>query len=196
MRAKFKDSGPARVLDFDIETRRIGFHSAGRFAPDGCEPIAVAWKWHGSDADPIVKTLNRQWTLNSLKWMVRPLFEAMAEADVVTGHYIRKFDLPILAGVAMETGLKFPRPLVTLDTKLDLVDSAGLSKSQENLGALLGLEASKFSMNDNKWRAAARLTEEGLAEAQTRVVSDVIQHEELFTALRNAGQLGGPTIWQ
>jgi hypothetical protein len=72
---------------------------------------------------------------------------------------------------------------LVLDTKVGLIDIAGLSASQENLSALKDLEASKFHMNDNWWRKVARLTPEGLALATKRVVSDVIQHRMLRTEL-------------
>lgn len=185
---------PPRVLDFDIETRKIGFHDAGRFAPAGCEPVAVAFKWHG-EKTVNVRTMNQVWTLQALKWLVRPLFEAFAEADVITGHYIKKFDLPILAGVALETGVYFERPLTVLDTKSDLVEFQGMSKSQENLAALMGIEESKFHVNDNTWRQVARLTKDGMAMAQERVVGDVQQHEAIYNRLLAEGQLGRPNAW-
>lgn len=185
---------PLRVLDFDIETRKVGFHDAGRFAPAGCEPVAVAFKWHG-EAGVNVRTLNTKWSLGSLRWLVRPLFDAFAEADIITGHYIKKFDLPILAGVALETGVYFQRPLMVVDTKTDLVELQGMSKSQENLAALKGLEASKFHVNDNTWRQVARLTKDGMAQAMKRVVADVRQHEQLYNVLQEEGQLGRPNVW-
>jgi hypothetical protein len=189
------ETRPARILDFDIETRRIGFHDAGRFAPGGCEPIAVAWKWV-DDGALEVRALPERWSHYQLHKLVTPLFEAMAQADIVTGHYIRKFDLPILAGVALELGIEMPAPLLTVDTKLDLQNVAGLSQSQENLGELLGLEASKFHMNDHRWREAARLTKAGMDAARERVVDDVIQHAQLYHVLTTEGRLGPPVEWK
>lgn len=169
------------VLDFDIETRRIGFHNGGRFNPDGCEPVIIAAAF---DGEP-VKTMSLKplWSERDARRMMRWFRELWDEADVVTGHYIRKFDLPILNGSLMEWGMEPLSQKLTLDTKLDLKEVGGLSQSQENLSALKDLEASKFHMNDNWWRKVARLTPEGLALAEERVITDVQQHQELRTAL-------------
>lgn len=190
------DYEPSKILDFDIETRRIGFHSAGMFAPDGCEPIAIGWSFIGEGGVSVeTRVMNRVWSKSALKGMVQPLFRAMREADLVTGHYIRKFDLPILAGVAMELGLTMPEVQV-IDTKVDLKKVAGLSQSQENLSLMLGVEAEKFPMADNDWREGARLTRKGLDEAQVRVEKDVRQHMKLYEALVEEERLHAPSPWR
>ena len=182
-----------RVLDFDIETRRIGFHNGGRFNPDGSEPVIIAAAF---DDEPVeYASLSQTW--NELEMFDLLMFfrERYEQADVVTGHYIRKFDLPILNGSLFEFGLPTLGPKLVIDTKTDLVDLQGLSKSQENLSALLDLEESKFHMNDNWWRKVARLTPEGLALAQERVVKDVAQHRALRQQLAMDGVLRPPSLW-
>ena len=179
-----------RVLDFDIETRRIGFHNGGRFNPDGCEVVILAAAW---DGEPVQTwTLKTTWREKDARAIITAFRDLYDEADMVTGHYIRKFDLPILNGACLEWGLPPLGRKLVLDTKVDLVDLGGLSQSQENLSALKDLEASKFHMHDNNWRKVARLTPEGLALARERVVDDVLQHQELRWEL--AGWLT-PTVW-
>lgn len=180
-----------RILDFDIETRRIGFHNGGRFNPDGCEPVIIAAAWEGQPAE--TWSLRPTWSERDARKMLvefRKLYDA---ADVVTGHYIRKFDLPILNGALLEWGMEPLGRKLTVDTKLDLLNVAGLSQSQENLSALKDLEESKFHMNDNWWRKVARLTPEGLLLAKTRVVQDVRQHQELRSSLQR--WLKPPQVW-
>lgn len=180
-----------KVLDFDIETRRIGFHNAGRFAPDGCEPVTIGAAW---DGEPVqVWSLNPRWRERDARYLVTRFRSLYEEADMVTGHYIRKFDLPILNGACLEWGLPPLGPKLVLDTKTDLLDAAGLSKSQENLSALLKLEASKFHMNDSGWRSVARLLPEALELAKTRVLSDVLQHQALRVALAD---WISPSVWK
>jgi hypothetical protein len=179
------------VLDFDIETRRIGFHNGGRFNPDGCEPVIIAAAFDGEPVE--TRSLKPRWSERDARRMMRWFRELWNEADVVTGHYIRKFDLPILNGSLMEWDMEPLSLKLTLDTKLDLKDVGGLSQSQENLSALKDLEASKFHMNDNWWRKVARLTPEGLALAEERVVSDVLQHQQLRASL--APWFKGHVVW-
>lgn len=185
-----ESSKELRVLDFDIETRRIGFHNGGRFAPDGCEPVIIAAAW---DNEPVsVWSLNPRWSERDARYLITRFRKLYVQADMVTGHYIRKFDLPILNGACLEWGLDPLPARLCLDTKTDLIDVAGLSQSQENLSALKELDESKFHMHDNRWRYVARLTAEGLDLAKTRVVQDVLQHQALRASL--AGWFT-PSVW-
>ena len=190
---KLRSGNSLRILDFDIETRRIGFHNGGRFNPDGCEPVTIAAAWEGEEAQ--VWSLGTRWSERDARRMLAAFRDLYAEADVVTGHYIRKFDLPILNGAMFEFGLPLLDEKRVIDTKTDMVDIAGQSASQENLSALKELEASKFHMNDTWWRKVARLTPEGLDLARQRVVGDVRQHQELRAALTADGALKPAAVW-
>lgn len=180
------------ILDFDIETRRIGFHSAGRFAPDGCEPVVIAAAFEGDPVDYAI--LGTTWRERDVKRMLRFFREMYEAADIVTGHYIKKFDLPIINGAMLEFGFEPLPAKVVIDTKCDLVDIQGRSKSQENLATLKGLTESKFHMNDEWWRDVARLTRKGLDLAVERVVADVYQHQALRASL--AGWFKSPEEWR
>jgi hypothetical protein len=81
------------------------------------------------------------------------------------------------------------------DTKNDLIGFKGISKSQENLAAMFGLEAEKIQMNQVKWRDANRLTRSGLTLTEKRVVGDIYQHEQLRLALRERGLLKSAKPW-
>ena len=177
-----KTSKDLKILDFDIETRKIGFHDGGRFAPAGCEVVILAASWEGEDT---VQTwgLKPRWSEKDARTIIEKFVELYDQADAVAGHYIRKFDLPILNGACLEWGYPPLSEKLVFDTKVDLVSVAGLSQSQENLSALLKLDADKFHMNDNAWRSVARLTPEGLALALERVVDDVKQHKALRETL-------------
>jgi hypothetical protein len=179
------------VLDFDIETRKVGFHTGGRWNPDGCEPTAIAFSWVGSD-DIYVKLLG----VDDPKEMLLFFKDHYDEADLVTGHYIRRFDLPILNGALIEHGMTPLGEKLSSDTKNDLVDFAGLSKSQENLSAMLSLAEDKYHMSDHNWRLSTRLTPEGIERARRRVMDDVKQHKQLRAALLEAGILKAPRVWR
>ena len=179
-----------KTLHFDIETRRVGFFSGGTFKPDGCEPIAIACSW--ADGKKIeVRLLGETTVVTMLVWF-RGLYK---EADVVSGHYIRKFDLPILNGAMLEHGLPLLPPKLVSDTQQDLTKRAGLSASQENLGAMFGLRESKVSISDHTWRGGARLDPEAMQEIRKRVVGDVRQHKELRAKLLERGALKPPRVW-
>lgn len=189
IRAKIR-TRPLRVLDFDIETRRVGFHQAGRFNPDGCEPVAIAAGWVG-ESRVAVQLRPEADARHMLLWF-RNLWE---QADMVTGHYIRKFDIPIINGALLEHRLPLLSPKLVQDTKGDLKDIAGLSQSQENLGKMLDIQANKFHMADNDWRAIARFDPDAMESCRKRVTKDVRQHKELRVKLLALDALRNPRRW-
>jgi DNA polymerase elongation subunit (family B) len=183
--------GPLKILDFDIETRRVGFFTAGKFAPDGCEPIAIACSWL-DEARVDVVTLDETDSETMLGW-----FSSRYEmADIVTGHYIRKFDLPILNAGMLEHGLPLLGAKLISDTQGDLPRRGGLSASQENLAGMFGLRQSKVAVSDHVWRGAARLEPEAMEIVRERVVRDVRQHKALRAHLIAQGTLRPPRMWR
>lgn len=178
-----------RVLDFDIENRPLSY--LGSDFTTG-EVTALAWAWADRPSDVTVHLLGQ----SDLECMLLAFVDAFDQADMVTGHYIRGHDLPMLNGALMELGLPLLSDKLSCDTKLDLVRSKGLSLSQESLSAMFQLEHQKQSMNQAQWRAANRLTPEGLAEVKRRVVGDVRQHIEMRARLLELGYLNPARVWR
>ena len=121
---------------------------------------------------------------------------AYDEADMVTGHYIRRHDLPIINGALLENGLPGLDEKLTHDTKLDLTRFKDLPASQENLAELLGLRYGKEHMNQQEWREANRLSPAGIEETRRRVIGDVQQHKSLRATLMERGWLKPPSMWR
>jgi hypothetical protein len=180
------------VLDFDIECRPLGWLGGDRVHQ---EPTAIASAWivDGQPKDMQVLLLNKR-NGSDLR-MLREFRKRYDKADLVTGHYIRGFDLPQLNGAMIEQGLEPLSRKMTHDTYGDLVKHAGLSKSQENLGSMLGIEAPKVKMNMTMWRKANRLTNEGFALTYQRVAGDVVQHVEMRRVLMERNLLKAPRWW-
>lgn len=182
------DSRPLRVLDFDIENRPLTYLGSDYTT---AEVTAISWAWVDQPDNVTVYLLGETELADILDAFVR----AYNEADLVTGHYIRGHDLPMVNGALME----LKRPLLsdkpTQDTKLDLIRSKGISLSQESLGGMLELEQPKVQMNQAKWRAANRLSPEGLQHVRERVMGDVRQHIAMRARLLELGYLGAPKVW-
>lgn len=181
-----------RILDFDIETRKVGFYEAGRFKPGGAEPITIACKWHGEKKISSILIGQSQDIPHMLEWFL----EFWEQADYVTGHYIRKFDLPIISGSLMEWNVGLLSPKLTIDTKLDHMVAGGLSLSQENLGIYHRLTAQKYHMADADWRRATRLTHGGQRKSRKRAEHDVMQHEQLRLSMHERGYLKPAVVWK
>lgn len=179
---------PMRILDFDVEARPLHWISSDYVSK---EITAIAWSFVG---EPDVECYLLGET--ELHEMLARFLAAYNQADMVTGHYIRGYDLPMINGALSEQWMPPLSDKLAQDTKTDLIPSAGLSKSQENLGAMLELAHPKVHMDQAKWRDANRLTPEGLELARARVIGDVRQHMELRQRLLDLGYLNPPKIWK
>lgn len=180
---------PQRVLDFDIENRPLSY--LGSDFTTG-EVTAISWAWVDHPDDVTVYLLGEV----TLRTILQRFVKAYDRADLVVGHFIRGHDLPMVNGALMELGMPALSSKLTQDTKLDLMRSKGISLSQESLAAMFRLEAQKVQMNQVKWRAANRLTKEGLRHVRERVTGDVTQHIELRQRLLERGYLGPAKMWQ
>lgn len=182
-------SRPLRVLDFDVECRPLHW-IANDFVSK--EVTAVSWAWVDDPTHVTVYLLGQ----TSLPTILKAFVRAYNEADLVTGHYIRGFDLPLLNGALTEFQLPVLGDKMTHDTKLDLTRRHGISSSQESISSMLDLRHPKVQMNQTKWRAANRLTRTGLKEARKRVTGDVKQHIEMRARLMELGYLAPPQMWR
>ena len=178
-----------RVLDFDVEARPLHWIS-GDFVSK--EITAMAWAWTDTPDDVTCYLLGETEPVD----MLQAFLVAYQQADMVTGHFIRGYDLPMVNGSLTEYGLPVLGNKLTQDTKIDLVRRQGLSSSQKNLGAMLNLQHPKVDMDQSKWRDANRLTPEGRQLARQRVIGDVQQHIEMRSKLLALGYLGAPVLWK
>jgi hypothetical protein len=179
-----------RVLDFDIENRPLSYLGQDYTT---AEITAIAACFDGEKKPVSIWLLGISDPVSMLEGF-RAMYDA---ADMVTGHYIRMHDLPIINGSLVEHGLKPLDEKLTCDTKLDLVKKGPvISGSQENLAAMLGLVAPKIHMNTVLWREANRLTEAGLKLTAKRAIGDVIQHMALRRELVKRDLLGTPKPWR
>jgi hypothetical protein len=176
---------PPKILDFDIENRPLSY-LGGDWTTAEITAIAASFGL----AEPM-----NCWLLgrHSTEYMLTEFVKLYDEADIVTGHYIRKHDLPIINGALLEFGMRPLQPKLTCDTKLDLVPIKDLSKSQESLGDIFGTTYDKIHMTQADWRAANRLLR--IEAAQRRVTNDVRQHQEIRLALVNLGMLESLKVW-
>lgn len=181
--------GRLRILDFDTENRPLTYLGSDYTTAD---LTAIAWSW--MDVDNIECHLVGDDPRSQLD-MLRAFRAVYDQADVVTGHYIRGHDLPIINGAMVELGLPPLPSKLSSDTKLDMIPTQRVSMSQESLSAILGIKAPKVTMTQAMWRAANRLTPEGLRLTKERVVGDVRQHILMRQEMVRRGLLGSPKRW-
>lgn len=187
MSLQWRNGKTLRILDFDSECRPLAY--LGQDYTSG-EVTAIAASWVGEDK-VWVRLLGR----HTPEEMLGGFLDLYNQADIVTGHFIRGHDLPVINGALLEHGLPMLGSKMTSDTYKDINKAKYLSLSQESLGAMYGLSHRKEHMNQPQWRKANRLTPSGLKETRRRVAGDVRQHKELRLKLIEAGALKAPRRW-
>lgn len=180
---------PLKILDFDVECRPLHWIAQDYVSQ---EITAIAWAWTDQPDQIACHLLGEE----SISALLAHFVAAYNQADLVTGHFIRGYDLPVINGALSEYKLPPLDDKMTQDTKLDLIKRRGLSGSQENLGAMLNLMTPKVKMHQSAWREANRLTPAGLEATRQRVVGDVRQHLELYAKLLELHYLRPPVLWK
>jgi DNA polymerase elongation subunit (family B) len=123
---------------------------------------------------------------------LEPLYAAIGQADVVTGHNLLRFDLPILQAEAMRLGMPSLEPVLVQDT-IRMPRAKGFKKGQDNLGVLLDVPAEKLALNFQQWADA--YAEPDLWTVKDRVAGDVRQHMQIREAMKQRGWLSAPRKW-
>lgn len=182
------DLAPSKVLIFDIECRPTAWFG-GDYV--GKSITAAAWAWL-DEAEPHSVVLDRD--MESTGLIMEGIVEAIESADLVVGHYIRGFDLPVLSGELETLGWAPFEPMLTIDTKTDRFKSMGISQSLENLVSRYELEHAKVPMSEPRW-AEHNLwqTPRSVEWVRQRVEGDVVSTKELYVAM--ADRLKGPKAW-
>lgn len=182
-----------RVLTLDIENAPISY-----LGSDWTTGLitAIAWGWY-----PRGRIEARLLGECRPDDMLEDFLIAYNEADVVSGHYVLKHDLPILNRAMLRVGFPPLEPKMVSDTKMHLPKGQYVSCSQENLSELLGVKAGKFHMNAARWERAnvAALgggDPAGLELTRRRVTDDVRQNRQLRAKLIELGHLGPPRMWR
>ncbi len=179
-----------RTLHFDCEARPLSF-----WVPDQptTEITAICSAW-ADDIEGTIHTCLLGET--SMKDMLAYFVERYNEATMVTGHYIIRFDLPLVNAALVENGMETLTEKMASDTKQHLIKYRFLPKTQEHLSDMMGTVRDKEHMKQSEWREANRLTPAGLAETRRRVEGDVRQHYELRAELIRRNLLKPPSLWR
>ncbi len=179
-----------RILDFDCEARPDAY-LGGDLTTRSLTAIAACW------ADDPEGTM-QVWALTakggSHRKQLRRMLESFRvmydQADIVTGHNILRYDLPVISGSMVYAGLAPLGSTMASDTQLHGPKAAlSYSRSMENMGDMFGLVDGKHHMNNTTWKRANTLDAEHVAVTIERVTSDVRMHVQLRAAMVEAGLL-------
>lgn len=188
-----RTSRKLKTLDFDCETIAAGFADPN-WVPQ--KITCIAWSWVGSD-EVRVETCGGsaglyEKPLQRAK-MLGKFLEDFSRADMVTGHNLIRFDLPVVNSECMRLGLKPLKPIRVHDT-MRIMKSKGFKKGQDNLAGLIQTYTRKQSMDWQQWEDA--YAEPGWPVVMSRARSDVVMHKEMRLGMIANGWLKPPTVWR
>lgn len=173
-----------RILDFDCEARATGYGDP-KWVPQ--EVTAIAWSWIGEER--VACQLRSYGT----RRMLERFRQAYEQADVVTGHNIRKYDLPLINAEMLRFDLGPLPAKLAQDTLREIVRTTGMKRDQDNLGKFFRTPVAKTPMSWQDWQDA--YAAKGWEMVRERVVNDVLQHKLMREAMLARGWLKPPRIW-
>jgi len=183
---KFRTSSPRarRILDWDLESQAAGFGE-----PDWVPQrvTAIAWSWIGEDH------VSYATLLDGVDYMFEMFLEAYGEADILTGHNLLRFDLPVLQADLLRNDYSPLKSRLVQDT-MRIVKTKGFKKGQDNLSTLLENPIQKQSMNWQEWENAYQ--ESDWQTVIDRVTSDVAGHKVLREEMLRRGWLKPAVRWR
>ena len=181
-----------RILDFDLETIAAGFADPA-WVPQ--KITCVAWSWVDEE-EVQVRTCGPRGLFGrpeSRARMLVPLLAAIDDADLLTGHNLLRFDLPVLNAECLRLNLEPVRQALVQDT-MRVVRTKGFKKGQDNLGLLLNVPAEKVALTWQAWQDA--YDEQGWPTILERCASDVRQHKQVRVEMLRRGMLKAPIVWR
>jgi hypothetical protein len=131
--------------------------------------------------------------LDARRRFLLPMLAAIEEADVVTGHNLLRFDLPILQAECLRLNLPLLGSVMVQDT-IRVPKSKGYKKGQDNMSHGLGVKQEKLPLSWAQWAAA--YAEPDLATVKERCLSDVLMHIEMREKMLERGWLRAPRKWK
>ena len=184
-------STPYRVLDFDIETVAAGFADP-QWVPNRTTCWAYCWT-DESEAKVSALPTADFYSHERRAAFLKPLLEVISEADVLTGHNIVRFDLPVLNAECLLLGLPTLGSKMIQDT-IQLPKSKGFKKGQDNMSFALGVKEEKLPLSWAQWEAA--YAEPDLKTVKERCASDVLMHIQMREKMKERGLLKPPKMWR
>jgi len=190
-RLRLPSATARRFLDFDLEAVNAGFEDPQ------WTPVTVtcwAYTWIGEHTDVRCEALPVAdfYDKDARRRFLLPLLAAIEAADVVTGHNIIRYDLPVLNGECMKVGLPVLKPTMAQDTMK--IPRARFKKGMDNVSHSLGVREEKLPLSWAEWAAA--YAEPGLETVKERCASDVLMHVQMRERMREEGWLRSPRLWK
>jgi DNA polymerase elongation subunit (family B) len=186
-----RDLAP-RILDFDLETLAAGYADP-EWVPDKITCISASWIGT-DDVHTWVTGQENYWSREGrAESVLRPFYELVRRADVLTGHNIARFDIRVFNAEAMRCGVEPIRRIRVEDT-MRILKAKGYKKGLDNIAVELNVPERKLQKNWAEWDLAYE--DPGWREVIERCESDVRMHKLVREEMRRRNWLKPAIEWR
>lgn len=151
--------------------------------------LCIGWKWLDED-EVHVEKITDTWGWQQVRGddrdrvLIQNFVNKLEEADVVVGHYYKRFDFKFLETRAAFHNLGRLPPVNVVDTWEVSRSTFAVRNSLANIAQLFNLAEQKGAMGKDVWRAANRHEEWAIDEMSEYCAQDVRTTEAVFNKLR------------
>lgn len=187
-----EDNSP-RILFLDIETapsvavtfdRWNANFTRKHILREGGWLITAAWSWQGEDKIYGAAVTREDTKTGNDVYVVENLIEAIEEADIIVGHYIKKFDIPTIRSRCLINGLHDIKPVKIVDT-CELAKSMKFNTNKlDDLCAYLGIEQSKIPTEISLWVECANGNQFAIDKMLEYNKQDIVLQKLLYERLK------------
>lgn len=160
-----------KILYFDIETTNL--------RADFGEVLMMGYKWHNEDDYHLISSIDyKGWEKLPVekrdKYLLEDIYKIICEAEVLCGHYSKKFDHRFIQTRLLIHGMK-PIPDIThVDTFMTAKYQMALqSNKMKNIAIALGCDEQKSEVAKNIWRRANAYDVDAIKQLQSYCIQDV-----------------------
>lgn len=183
-----------RMLFLDVETRPDIAVSFTRFKAnmtqdhiieEGGGLISIAWQFgqHG-DLNGMVQTADEAIENDDYE-LVKTLVDQIEDSDIIVGHNIDQFDLPVIRARAVINGLRPPKLVKTVDTLKIARTMKFQSNKLDSLAQVLGVGEKHRHSGISMWVGCIRGEESSLEEMLKYNLIDVEILVKVYNKIRS-----------
>jgi DNA polymerase elongation subunit (family B) len=174
-----------------METLAAGYADP-EWVPDKITCISASWIGDDHVSTWVTGQLGYWSRKQRADTVLRPFRDMLAQADVLTGHNIERFDLRVFNAECMRCGIEPVRRIRTEDT-MRILRAKGYKKGLDNIATELGVGLEKKAMNWAQWDLAYE--DPSWREVVERCETDVRLHKLVREEMKRRRWLRPERTW-
>ena len=176
------ETAPSVAVTFDRWNARF---TSNHIIKEGGWLITAAWSWEDDDKIYGVAVSSDDTKTGNDVYVVENLIEAIEEADVIVGHYIKKFDIPTIRARAAINGFTDIKTTQIVDT-CEIAKSMKFNTNKlDDLAFYLGLGVQKLHTNITLWVECVEGNEQAIQKMLEYNKQDIRLQKAVYYKLRN-----------